>query len=132
MGKRHASRSPERERERSLAHRQLTLPEVRVKNALHFQVLAYRQDDVWLAHCLECNAVAQGDTLDDAFDGIVNAITILVDDALLAGDLHPVFEPADVERWDEYAVARAHLSAAQREPRHLASSPEICAVAIPA
>ncbi len=102
-----------------------------MKNALHFQVLAYREGDVWLAHCLECNAVAQGDSVDEAFAGIVDAITLLVDDALIAGDLHAVFDPADVEIWNRYTLARSQLTEMQREPQQLASSPEICAVESP-
>lgn len=72
---------------------------------LTLHVLIYPEGDLWLAHCLEFDAVAQGDSPERARAGLMDAISLLVDDARRHDRLADLFRPAPVELWQRFAQA---------------------------
>jgi predicted RNase H-like HicB family nuclease len=81
---------------------------------LSYRVLFRQEDDLWLAHILECDVVAQGRTRDEAKKGIVDALTALIADALANGDLAPLFgPPAPPDVWEQFMRSERRRKAAR-------------------
>ena len=80
-----------------------------LEEMLDFHVLLYQEEDVWLAHCLECDLVAQGGDEDSALEGVRNSLMALIGYAVEQSDLKPLYSPAPIELWTQYQVtAEAH------------------------
>jgi hypothetical protein len=77
---------------------------------LDFQVLIYREDEFWIAHCLETDLVGEGKTADEAMRTLIDISNVQIQAALDAGDLASIFSPAPPELWRSYAVARERIS----------------------
>ena len=75
------------------------------KIRLDFQVLLYREEPFWIAHCLETDLVSEGKTVPQAIDGLVAISNVQIRTAIEEGDLASVFSPAPPEVWRMYAVA---------------------------
>jgi hypothetical protein len=75
------------------------------KIRLDFQVLIYREDPFWIAHCLETDLAAEGSTVAAAIDNLMDISNVQIQAALDEGDLASVFSPAPAEVWRMYAVA---------------------------
>lgn len=84
------------------------------KIRLDFQVLIYREAPFWIAHCLETDLVAEGETEAEAIDNLIAISNVQIQAALDEGDLASVFSPAPPEVWRMYAVAAEGPS---RRPR---------------
>ncbi|MBI4705358.1 MAG: hypothetical protein HY744_29990 [Deltaproteobacteria bacterium] len=74
---------------------------------LSLHILVYRDGDAWLAHCLEFDAVAQGDCPDEARTGLMDAVALLVEDAREHGAVAGLYRPAPVELWRRFGEARS-------------------------
>jgi hypothetical protein len=81
---------------------------------LDFRVLIYREDEYWIAHCLETDLVAEGGTLSQAMDSLIDISNVQIQAALEEGDLASIFSPAPADVWRMYAVAAEGPS---RRPR---------------
>jgi hypothetical protein len=84
------------------------------KIRLDFRVLIYKEDEFWIAHCLETDLVAEGGTLAQAIDHLVDISNVQIQAAIEEGDLAALFSPAPADVWRMYAVAREGPS---RRPR---------------
>lgn len=84
------------------------------KIRLDFQVLIYREAPFWIAHCLETDLVAEGNTVAEAVDHLMDISNVQIQSALEEGDLASIFSPAPPEIWRLYAVAAEGPS---RRPR---------------
>jgi len=73
-------------------------------------VLLYREEDAWLAHCLEFDTVAQGDTPTEARKGLENALDALISYAVEHKDVPGLFRPAPRSLWEKF-------SSEERPPR---------------
>ncbi len=82
-------------------------PRPRPSTFFSLHVLVYREDDFWLAHCLEFDAVAQGGTPEQARAGLIDAIETLVSDAIEHGDEAGLYSPAPAELWRRFGQAKA-------------------------
>jgi predicted RNase H-like HicB family nuclease len=69
------------------------MPQVR----LTLRALIYRDDDWWVAHCLETDVVAEGDTPVQAFDHLQALTDFQITAALEEGDLQSIFRQAPPE-----------------------------------
>jgi predicted RNase H-like HicB family nuclease len=75
------------------------------KIRLDFRVLIYRENDFWIAHCLETDLVAEGETVAQAIDSLIDISNVQIQAALEEGDLASIFSPAPADVWRMYAVA---------------------------
>ena len=86
----------------------------------HFSVLVYPEDELWLAHCLELDLVAQADDPDRAIEGVLNAIdAVLLDAASESVPLSRLLRErrAPQELWDRYAATEWTTSTRRSRPR---------------
>ncbi len=67
--------------------------------------VAYRDNQWWIAHCLEMDVVAEGDTPQEAIKDLIGLCDLKIADAIKEGDIKSVFRPAPPEIWDLYAKA---------------------------
>lgn len=65
----------------------------------------YRKDDLFLAHCLEFDLVAQGDTAEQAYHNLLDAIELRTAFVREQGALDNLIQPAPVEYWQMLASA---------------------------
>ena len=73
--------------------------------ALMVHAVLYREDDLFLAHCLEFDLVAQGETPDKAYHNLLDAIELQMEFVREQGDLTNLIQPAPVEYWQMLASA---------------------------
>ena len=84
------------------------------KIRLDFRVLIYREDKFWIAHCLETDLVAEGASVAQAIDSLIDISNVQIQAAMEEADLASLFSPAPAEIWRMYAVAAEGPS---RRPR---------------
>jgi hypothetical protein len=75
------------------------------KIRLEFSVLVYPEDHWWIAHCLEMDLPAEGDTPDKAIRNLVDIALVQIRSALSEGDLQSIFSAAPPELWKAFAIA---------------------------
>jgi predicted RNase H-like HicB family nuclease len=69
------------------------------------RALIYRDDDCWVAHCLETDVVAEGETPTKAFENLQSLTEFQIETALEGGDLQSLFRSAPVEIHAAFATA---------------------------
>jgi hypothetical protein len=72
---------------------------------IDLRALVYREGDVWLAHCLEMDIVAEGKTCEAASSDLVDLCDLQIKVALEEGDLQSVFRPAPSEYWKMFFMS---------------------------
>ena len=75
------------------------------KIRLDFNVLLYKEDSWWIAHCLEMDLPAEGTTPQEAIKNFLDIANVQIKAALSEGDLQSIFSPAPPELWKAFAVA---------------------------
>jgi len=70
--------------------------------AMTFNVLIKKEDDIYMAHCLELDIVATGDTEDQVRKDIASLISTQVDYAFSNDNLENLYHPAPAEVWQEF------------------------------
>ena len=65
------------------------------KFRIPLRVVFYKEDDAWIAHCLEFDLAGDGETREDAYSSLGEAIAIQVDETLRSGNYDNLFFPAD-------------------------------------
>lgn len=70
------------------------------------QVVLYREEDQWIAHCLQFDVCGHGDTKRDAFLLLAEAITIQVEQAIEHKNLKNLFSPADGKYFQMFAAGK--------------------------
>jgi len=85
---------------------------------LAFTVLVKFEDGIWVAHCLELDIVATGNTPDQAASDIKDLIVAQVSCALSNNNMSNLYHPAPKEVWDEFRTAktRSKEPVAQKAP----------------
>lgn len=68
--------------------------------------VVYRDNQWWIAHCLEMDVVAEGETPPEAIRDLIALCDLKIKDALGEGDTRSIFRPAPAKIWDLYARAR--------------------------
>jgi predicted RNase H-like HicB family nuclease len=76
------------------------MPNVR----LILRALIYRDDDWWVAHCLETDVVAEGGTPTQAFANLQSLTALQIETALESGDLQSIFRQAPPEILSAFAT----------------------------
>jgi predicted RNase H-like HicB family nuclease len=80
---------------------------------LDFQVLVYPEDDWWIAHCLEMDLPAEGNTPDEAIQNLLDIARVQVEDALKHQNLTSIFSAAPAELWRQFAFGKQKRSQAR-------------------
>ena len=73
--------------------------------ALTVHILVYREEEHYVAHCLEFDLAAQGATTSEAFQNLLDAIELQAAYAQETGDLENLIQPAPPEYWRLLATA---------------------------
>ena len=73
---------------------------------IELRVVVYREDTFWLAHCLEMDIVAEGDTPRKATKDLIDLCTLQIKVALEDSDLASIFRPAPPETWKMFYTSR--------------------------
>jgi predicted RNase H-like HicB family nuclease len=71
---------------------------------LILRALIYQDDDYWVAHCLETDVVAEGETPIKAFDNLQSLTALQIETALEEGDLQSIFHQAPPDILKAFAV----------------------------
>lgn len=72
------------------------------KNGMIFNILAKREENYWVGHCLELDIVATADSLKNLSQDIVELIIAQVDYAFSNKNLENLYKPAPPEVWQEF------------------------------
>ena len=80
-------------------------------NDIDFHILVEREDDLYLALCLELDAASQGETIQEAKRNIREAIELYLESVVEAGEEEDFIpRPAPAEEWLKYfEVESKHL-----------------------
>lgn len=70
--------------------------------------VAFRDADTgrWVAHCLEMDVVAEGESPDHAIDAVRGLCVTVIEDCLEHDDFAGIFRAAPAEAWGRFARAR--------------------------
>jgi predicted RNase H-like HicB family nuclease len=82
------------------------MPRSKSKAKINLSAIIYREEGVWLAHCLEMDVVAEGDKPQKAFKDLDELCELQIKTALEEGDLETVFRPAPPEIWKMFWMGR--------------------------
>src|SRR5260370_23457679 len=84
-------------------------PVVTIKVAKRMRItlrgVVYREDSVWLAHCLEMDIVAEGATPEQALKDVIELCHLQLRVAREEGDIEAAFRPAPPEYWKLFFMA---------------------------
>jgi len=69
---------------------------------ISLRAIIYREDDCWVAHCLEMDIVSEGSGPQDALRNLDDLCGLQIKVALEEGDLESIFKPAPPEIWKMY------------------------------
>ena len=64
--------------------------------------VVYREGPWWIAHCLEMDVVAEGDTPFEAISSAAELCGLKIEDAMREGDMRSIYRPAPPELWELY------------------------------
>src|SRR5580704_12791727 len=78
------------------------MPKIR----LDLRFIIYREEDVWLAHCLELDIVAEGTSASEAMSDALRLCALQIEFAMEHGDIKSVFRAAPPEFWAMYSRSK--------------------------
>lgn len=67
-----------------------------------FNVLIKKEDNLYIAHCLELDIVTASDDVDKLKDDIIDLLTAQLDYAFNNDNIENLYKPAPLEVWREY------------------------------
>jgi predicted RNase H-like HicB family nuclease len=68
------------------------------------RIVLYREDEQWLAHCLEFDLIGAGESRTDALDCLNDAITTQLEFSVAQDNPQNLFSPADGEYFEMFAA----------------------------
>ncbi len=85
--------------------------------SINLSAIAYCEDGVWIAHCLELDIVAEGNDADEAIRSLISLCDFQIRTAMESGDLGSVFRPAPAEVWTMFAEGHEKLLEEKKRSR---------------
>ncbi len=73
-----------------------------MEKSMTFNILAKKEDNIWVAHCLELDIVATAKTLKTLKKEITDLIITQIDYAFSNNNLNNLYRPASAEIWKEF------------------------------
>ncbi len=68
--------------------------------------VVYREGQWWIAHCLEMDVVAEGDSPFEAISSAMELCDAKIEVSIDDGDFRAIYHPAPTEIWELYARAK--------------------------
>ncbi len=90
---------------------------------IELRAVIYREDGVWLAHCLEMDIVAEGNSPQQACRDVIELCELQIRVALEEGDIQSVFRPAPPETWKMYFMSHTIRPTPYRTPPKTVAQP---------
>ena len=84
------------------------------ENGMIFNILVMKEGDLFVAHCLELDIVATGETLEQTQKDIVALICTQIDYAFSNDNLDNLYHPAPKQVWEAFYACRE-----KTEKRHI-------------
>ena len=84
-----------------------------------FSVLGYREDEMWVAHCLEMDILGFGESRDEALNELSELMEMKISFALQSECLESLYSPAPPEYWQRFGELNRELLFAV-DPTHTA------------
>ena len=84
---------------------------------LDLRAIIYREDAWWIAHCLELDLPAEGDSPKQALESLIDLISVQVDAAMEEGDLESIYRPAPSELWRLFSIATRDRPLRRKPPK---------------
>jgi len=80
--------------------------------------IVYREGDAWIAHCLELDIVAEGETSQGAIQATLDLCVFQIQTAIDNSDLESVFRAAPAKYWNLFysGVPKKRLPSSPRLP----------------
>lgn len=75
-----------------------------------FRILVKKEDDLWVAHCLELDLVAAGPTEEQVESDIIDIITEQITYCVSNDNMDYLFRRAPKEVWDEYLTCEKRVT----------------------
>jgi hypothetical protein len=85
------------------------------ETGLNFNILLKKEEDLFVAHCLELDIVATGDTVQQAKNDVLDLIVAQVDYAFSNDNLDHLYHPAPPEVWREFFACKGIPEALKRK-----------------
>jgi len=79
------------------------------KWSFQFRILVKRQDDLWVAHCLELDLVAAAPTEEQAHRDMADIILEQVSYCIANDNMDHLFRSAPTEVWEEYRACEKQM-----------------------
>ena len=76
------------------------------------QIVLYKEQARWIAHCLEFDLLGDGETEQQAVQMLATAVGIQLEDALQSGNMNNLFCPADGKFFQIFAEGRSRSTSA--------------------
>ena len=76
------------------------------KVSINLSAIVYRENALWVAHCLELDIVAEGKDVEDAVASLVSLCDLQIKVAMEEADLESVFRPAPPEIWKMFSAGK--------------------------
>jgi hypothetical protein len=95
------------------------MPKNGSKLRINLSAIVYREDDGWLAHCLELDIVAEGKDGDDAIRSLISLCDLQIKVALEEGDLESIFRPAPPEIWKLFSLGKEKRTSEKKRTRSM-------------
>lgn len=73
---------------------------------LPVRAVLYREEGSWVAHCLEFDLCGDGDTPNEAFQSLMEAISIQIEETIESGNARNLFTPADGVFFEMFAAGK--------------------------
>ncbi len=70
------------------------------------QIVLYKEDGDWIAHCLNFDIAGDGATIEESLKRLEIAVGIQVEEAFKHGNLDNLFSPAESKFWRMFAEGR--------------------------
>lgn len=84
----------------------MTIADSMTNLRIPLKVVFYRDDNEWVAHCLEFDLMGDGTTKKNALDALTNAITMQVQASVEQKNLKNLFTPADGKFFAMFAAGQ--------------------------
>jgi hypothetical protein len=82
-----------------------------------FRILIKKQDNLWVAHCLELDLVAADPTKEVAEKNIISIIREQIRYCIVNDNMENLFRNAPKEVWDEFRACEQRMKPRQQEYR---------------
>ena len=74
--------------------------------SIPLRTVFYRDDDSWIAHCLEFDLIGDGQTKKEALENLCKAVLIQLDFSVKNNNMRNLFSPADGELFRRFAAGK--------------------------